>query len=133
MKRDTIRTIIGLGLITLGGLFLLQSFGVIETTLSLLWAVLFAAGGVTFLYFYYLNRDQWWAAIPGFAMLGIATVIAVAEYGSPELENVAGGFFMLSLGLSFLFVFLRPYLHSLYLHHRKCNYGFGFSNRKYIL
>jgi hypothetical protein len=94
-------------LITLGALFLLQTLGVIDTELSLLWAVLFAAGGITFLYFYYLNREQWWAMIPGFTMLGIAAIIAVAEYGPSELRNVAGGIFMLSVGLSFMFIFLR--------------------------
>jgi hypothetical protein len=74
---------------------------------ELIWAVLFAAGGVTFLYFYYLNRDQWWAVIPGFAMLGIGAVIAVAEYGPSSLEDVVGAIFLFSIGLSFLFVFLR--------------------------
>jgi hypothetical protein len=107
MKRNAFSSIIGLGLITLGALFLLQSLGVIDAELSLIWVVLFAAGGITFLYFYYLNREQWWAVIPGFSMLGIAAVIVAAEYGPTELENVAGGIFMLSVGLSFLFIYLR--------------------------
>lgn len=107
MNRNVIRTVIGLGMITLGVLFLLQSFEVVQTGFSLIWAVLFAAGGVTFLYFYYLNREQWWAVIPGFAMLGIGAVIAVAEYGPARLGESAGAIFLFSIGLSFLFVFLR--------------------------
>ena len=107
MNRNVIRTVIGLGLIALGGLFLLQSLGVVQTGMGLIWAVLFAAGGVTFLYFYYLNREQWWALIPGFAMLGIGAVIAAAEYGPAALEDAVGAIFMFSIGLPFLFIYLR--------------------------
>jgi hypothetical protein len=91
----------------LGALFLLQTLGVVETGLSLLWVGLFAASGVTFLYFYNLNREQWWAAILGFAMLGISALITVAEYGPSGWKDMAGGIFMLSIGLSFLFVYVR--------------------------
>lgn len=101
------RIIIGLGLIILGALFLLQTLGVVEIALSWLWVALFAAGGVTFLYFYNLNREQWWAAILGFAMLGISALIAIAEYGPSGWKDMAVGIFMLSIGMSFLFVFLR--------------------------
>jgi len=107
MKSKEFRTFFGLGLIALGGLFLLQSLGVIETGLGLLWATLFAAGGATLLYFYRLNQEQWWALIPGFAMIGIGALIGVAEYGPAELENVAGSIFMFSIALSFLIIFLR--------------------------
>jgi hypothetical protein len=107
MKSKEFRTFFGLGLIALGVLFLLQSFGVIETGMGLLWATLFAAGGATFLYFYWLNQEQWWALIPGFAMIGIGALISLAEYGPPELENVAGSIFMFSIALSFLIIYLR--------------------------
>lgn len=106
MKKN-FRIIVGLGLIVSGASFLLQTLGVVENALSLLWVVLFAAGGVTFLYFYNLNREQWWAAILGFAMLGISVLIAVAEYGPSGWKDMAVGIFMLSIGLSFLFVYLR--------------------------
>ncbi len=106
MKKN-FRIIVGLGLIVSGASFLLQTLGVVENALSLLWVVLFAAGGVTFLYFYNLNREQWWAAILGFAMLGISALIAVAEYGPSGWKDMAVGIFMLSIGLSFLFVYLR--------------------------
>lgn len=107
MKRKGFRTFFGVGLIALGVLFLLQSFGLIETGMVLLWATLFAAGGATFLYFYWLNREQWWALIPGFALIGIGVLIGVAEYGPPELENVAGSIFMFSIAVSFLIIYLR--------------------------
>lgn len=107
MNRGVLRTIFGLFLIIAGVLFLLQALEVISIGLALVWAVMFAAGGITFLYFYYLNQEQWWALIPGFSLLGIGGVIAVAEYGPAELENVAGGIFLLSIGLGFLAIFLR--------------------------
>lgn len=107
MNRNAFRIVMGVGLIALGVLFLLQSMDVIQSGLELIWAVLFAAGGITFLYFYYLNREQWWALIPGFAMLGIGGVIAVAEYGSAALDNVVGAIFLFSIGLPFLFIYLR--------------------------
>lgn len=107
MNRVAVRTIIGLFLIVIGVVFLLQAVGVISTGESLVWAAMFAAGGIMFLYFYYLNQEQWWALIPGFSLLGIGGVIALAEYGPPELENVAGGIFLLSIGLGFLVIFLR--------------------------
>lgn len=107
MNRGAIRTITGLLLITVGVVFLLQAVGVISIGLALVWAAMFAAGGIAFLYFYTLNQEQWWALIPGFSLLGIGGVIAVAEYGPAELENVAGGIFLLSIGLGFLVIFLR--------------------------
>lgn len=107
MKRKEFRTFFGLGMIALGGLFLLQSLGVIETGMGILWAILFAASGATFLYFYWLNQEQWWALIPGFALIGIGALIGLAEYGPPELENVAGSIFMFSIALSFLIIYLR--------------------------
>lgn len=107
MNRGAVRTIISLFLILAGIVFLLQALGVFSIGLAFVWAGMFAAGGILFLYFYTLNQEQWWALIPGFSLLGIGGVIALAEYGPAELENVAGGIFLLSIGLGFLVIFLR--------------------------
>jgi hypothetical protein len=106
MQRSNIITIAGGGLILIGILFLLQSLGVIGNVLALLWAVLFAVAGGIFLYVYSLNRDQWWAIIPGISLVGLGALIGIAEYGPEAIGGLAAGVFLGSIGLSFLVVYL---------------------------
>jgi len=106
MRRSNIITIAGGGLILTGILFLLQSLGVIGNVLTLIWALLFVVAGGIFLYVYWINRDQWWVIIPGFSLLGLGALIAIAEYGPQTIDELAAGVFLGSIGLSFLVIYL---------------------------
>ena len=55
--------LMGILLILAGLLFLLQNLGYLGGGLSILWAVLFLAGGLAFIYWFIRNRAAWWALI----------------------------------------------------------------------
>ena len=111
MRGSNIITIIGAGLILIGGLFLLQTFGVISGVMPLLWAVLFATAGGIFFYVYWTNRQQWWTLIPGFALLGLGILIALAEYGPSSWDQIGAAIFLGSIGLGFLVVYFLNHDH----------------------
>lgn len=109
MKRFNLdnRVLWGALLVGLGLLLLLQNLGVMTFLWSAAWTILFAAGGVFFLLVFLSNhRENWWAVIPGFALLGIATLIGL-ETMAPRLESVLGGaLFLAQLGVSFWIIYL---------------------------
>ncbi|MCB2180071.1 hypothetical protein KQH54_03005 [bacterium] len=60
---------------------------------------------IGFIIFYLIDRNQWWAMIPG----GILTALGINEalkITSPEIE--VNGILYLGLGISFLLIFLVP-------------------------
>lgn len=107
MNRIDSRLLIG-GLLILAGFFFLMEtlgvFAIFGMLSTLMVAGLFALGGVAFLYLLISDRDQWWAAIPGFALMGLSGTILAGEVGF--LEPLAGGIFLGSLGLGFVVVYL---------------------------
>ncbi|HET91494.1 MAG TPA: hypothetical protein ENN99_12275 [Chloroflexi bacterium] len=90
MKRLEIRVVGGVLLILFGVLALLQSLGILEGALTLLWGLLFGAGGVLFLYTFLSDRTNWWAIIPGFVMLSIGVLLGL-EFVAPDLGGNWGG------------------------------------------
>jgi len=108
MKPFNWRALIGIVLVVIGGLSFLQGFDVIHLqgdiwTLS--FAVLFAAIGAAFLYVLVSSRLNWWAAIPGFTLLGLAALMVLTMV--PGFRGVYGGaIFMASISLGFLVVYL---------------------------
>ncbi len=103
MKRWNARIWIGAGLVLLGLLMLLERFGLFHGVTSLFFGLLFLAAAGVFLY-YFVNdtRTTWWAAIPGFALLGIAATILFSTF----LPEWSGFFFLAALGIGFLCVYL---------------------------
>jgi len=97
----------GLLLIVGGVLFLLQNLGLFSGLSTLVWSLLFGAGGLFFLYLF-LNdrRETWWAAIPGCTLLGLATISLISEFGPAALDRVTGPLFLASIGLGFGLVYL---------------------------
>ncbi|MGE5602393.1 MAG: hypothetical protein ACM30E_05055 [Nitrososphaerales archaeon] len=93
---------VGALLVALGVLFLLQNFGVFATVVNLVWLVLFAAGGLAFLYVFAANQQQWWAVIPGFVLLGLAVLIGFGD----RLGNWGPALFLGSIGLAFWVIFV---------------------------
>jgi hypothetical protein len=92
------------GLIILAGiLFLLQNLRVFVLP-SLFWGVLFAGAGLVFMYFLLENRANWWTAIPGCILIGLAGTIVVSDI--PAASHLSGSIFLLAIALSFVLVYL---------------------------
>ena len=108
MKRFDARTVNTVGailLIVVGILLLLQNFGILGGVVALIWSLIFAAGGLIFLYMFLTNRTQWWAIIPGFALLGLAALIALDQF-LPRVGDVLGGtIFLGGIGLAFWVIY----------------------------
>jgi hypothetical protein len=105
MKRFDARAIGGILLIVVGILLLLQNLGILEAVVALIWAVIFAAGGAVFLYMFLTNRHNWWAIIPGFALLGLAALIAFDQLW-PQVGDILGGtIFLGGIGLAFWVIY----------------------------
>lgn len=102
MKRIDFRIILGAALILLGILMLLERIGLFHGASNIFWGVVFLAGGAYFLYRFANNMSgEWWSAIPGFTLLGLA-----ADSLLPRILGNWGGLFFLGfLGLGFIAVY----------------------------
>jgi hypothetical protein len=102
MKRIDFRILLGAGLILLGALLLLERFGLFHGAADIFWGLVLLAGGAYFLYRFAENMNgEWWAVIPGTALIGLA-----ADSLLPRIIGDLGGFFFLGfLGLGFLAVY----------------------------
>ncbi len=97
----------GIALIVVGGLFLIQQIFHLPFHLGgVIVAAVFALAGCVFLYVLASNREHWWAAIPGFVLLGLGALIASAEFFPVFANNFGGTLFLGFIGLGFLVVFL---------------------------
>jgi hypothetical protein len=96
----------GLVLVGLGALFLLQSLGVLGGTFgALVLAVLFGLGGVGFLYVFVSNRAHWWAAIPGFTLVGLGSLIGLDAVAPRLGGDLGAALFLASISLSFWVIY----------------------------
>jgi len=104
MDRSRASTGLGIILVALGCLFLLQNFGFLSGLGNLFWALLVGAGGLAFLGVFISNREQWWALIPSFTLLGLASTLALSD------TSLAGGWvgaiFLGAIGAAFLVIYL---------------------------
>jgi hypothetical protein len=106
LKRFDVRAIGGILLIVVGILLLFQGFGILGVVVALVWALIFAAGGLVFLYMFLTDqRASWWAVIPGFALLGIAALIALDEFWPRIGGAVGGALFLGAIGLAFWVIY----------------------------
>ena len=106
MKRLDVRAIGGILLIIVGILLLLQGFGILGAVVALIWALIFAAGGLVFLYVFLTDqRASWWAVIPGFALLGLGALIALDEFWPQVGSAVGGALFLGGIGLAFWVIY----------------------------
>lgn len=106
MKRWDPRLVFGAILVLSGVLFLLDNLGVLKGAGDLFWAVLFAVAGGAFLYRFAIYREHWWALIPGFTLLGLATVVALETLPLGETGAISGGLFLASIGAAFWAIYL---------------------------
>ncbi|RPJ42292.1 MAG: hypothetical protein EHM21_13010, partial [Chloroflexi bacterium] len=105
MRRDL--PLAGFFLVAAGVLLLLGNLGVLSEVKHWLWAALFGLGGLFFILHYLQRRTEWWALIPGVALLSLGAIIVVQDL-APE-SDWAGPLFLAGLGLAFLLVhFVAP-------------------------
>jgi hypothetical protein len=92
----------GLGLLSLGVLILVEDFFP-----GIDWAgAIFLGGiGLSFWIIYLINKENWWAVIPGGVLVTLALVAGLEPYLSGDAD---GGIFMLGLGATFGLVGILP-------------------------
>ena len=107
VARDNNRLLWGALLIALGGFFLLQVTGILGALSDLFWSLAFGAAGAAFLYVFLTGlHTRWWAAIPGFTLLGLAATVFYSRFAPPMLSGMTGAIFLGSIGAGFLAIFL---------------------------
>ncbi len=112
MKRTETALFWGVLLIIGGVLFLLQNLFFARHGVEFIMAVLFGAGGCAFIYLFLQNRARWWAVIPGFALLGLGTLMIAEQVLPGKLGSMVGGpIFLGALGLSFWIIYLNKREH----------------------
>ncbi len=100
----TSRLLTGLLLILGGLLFLLVNFDVIPDR-GWIWVGIFGIAGIGFLGYLLLNPSHWWPVIPGFTLLGLATLIGLSEYTA--LGDTWGAtIFLGAIALSFWVIYI---------------------------
>jgi hypothetical protein len=99
-------TIWGVILIALGAFFLLQVTGVFGILSGLFWSLAFAAAGGVFLYVFLTGiHTRWWAAIPGFTLLGLAATVFYDRFAPPFFADLGGAVFLGAIGAGFIAIF----------------------------
>lgn len=101
MRRIDPRLLIGILLVVGGVLSLLDVQGIISNAGGIFWGLLFAAGGLVFLYLLSSDPNNWWAAFPGFTLLGLAASSFLPE----SLEAYDGLVFFAGISLGFWWVY----------------------------
>ncbi len=95
----------GIALILVGGLFLIQQIFHLPFHLGGVWvAAVFALAGAVFLYVLATRRENWWAAIPGFVLVGPGRAHCRGRVLPCFCGNFGGTLFLGFIGLAFLVV-----------------------------
>ena len=106
MKLFGSRLLWGAVLIIGGVLFLLQNLNVLQVG-GFAWAILLGLVGIYFMTFYFANRANWWALIPGIDLIFLAVIIGL-QVILPGMNNVwTGSLFLACIGLAFWAVYLN--------------------------
>lgn len=109
MKDVQWRVVAGILLVVIGALLLLQTFDVFDFLWDAVWAILLAVGGAGFLFIYVTQPRNWWAVIPGMALLGLGATVGLGIVG---LDGLFGGSaFLAALSVAFWLVYLREREH----------------------
>jgi hypothetical protein len=101
-----LRVLWGVLLVVGGVLFLLQNLGYLRGFLSLLWALIAVAASAALLYVFLTHRDQWWAIIPGCALLGLAGAITLDGLLPAVGRTWSGPLFLGATALGFLVLYV---------------------------
>lgn len=106
MKAATASIIAGAVLLLAGVLLLLDALRVLDTA-RLVWPFIFGAAGAVFLAVFSRSRDYWWAAIPGFVLLGLAAVAFTTQLWPEPAGDWPGSLFFLFISAGFAAVYFR--------------------------
>jgi hypothetical protein len=99
------RVVVG-GLLVLAGVLALVNAITGYNLGGIVWALLLGLGGLAFVFVMASNKSNWWAAIPGFTLLGIAALVAL-EAIAPRVTGQYGGALVLGgIGIAFMVVYL---------------------------
>lgn len=82
---------------------LLENLGLITLNWEMVIGPLFAMVGLIFLLVFFLNRDNWWALIPGMVLIALAIIIFMGQQSFTE--NWTGTVFLGLIGLAFLLIY----------------------------
>ena len=105
IKPFRLRLMAGISLLLLGGLLLLQSFGVIPEG-DWFWSIPFIIAGIGFLTVFLNQKSNWWAVIPGVVLLDLGLIIVLAVFFPKFSDVYSGAIFLGGIGLSFVLVYL---------------------------
>ncbi len=100
MKRIDFRILLGALLIFGSVLGFLELQGILSDASAFFWAIVFGVAALVFLYIFFTNRENWWAAIPGFILAGLS-----AASFMPEGLGWDGLAFLGGIGLGFWAVY----------------------------
>lgn len=99
------RVLWGSLLILAGVVFLLQN--IIGFPIGgVFWGILFGIAGLVFVWVFISNKQQWWAVIPGFSLLGIGFTILVSSLLPRVGDFISGTVILGGIALGFLVVYL---------------------------
>lgn len=106
MKRPEFRVLWGVLLIAAGVLFLLDSLNVIAFG-AVVWPVIIGVASVGFLsVFLTAPQTSWWAAIPGFVLLGLVGTIMLSRLAPQVGEAWGGSLFLGGIAVAFWTIYL---------------------------
>jgi len=102
----------GILLIALGAFFLLQVTGIFGALSGLFWSLAFGAAGAVFLYLFLTRvHTHWWAAIPGFTLLGLAALLFYDRFAPPFFADLGAAVFLAAIGAGFIAIFFTNRQH----------------------
>lgn len=107
MVRQKWNFLVAIFLILFGVVILLNNLKIIPwniNTMQWFWLIVFGGAGILFLAVYLTERQNWWAAIPGFTLLGLAVLMSNILPGGGE---AGGGVFLGMIGLSFWLIYIQ--------------------------
>jgi hypothetical protein len=67
-------------------------------------SMLFAAGGIIFLFVFLRDHNKWWALIPGMTLLGLGALIASGDLFPRFASQFGGALFLGSIALAFFLI-----------------------------
>jgi hypothetical protein len=106
MRKLGFRVLLGLLLIVGGVLFLLDSLGIMAVEV-VLWPLFIGIASLVFLVvFLTAPQSNWWAAIPGFVLLGLTGTIALDQLAPEVGETWGGALFLGGIALAFWVIYL---------------------------